>query len=471
MRTIQIIVALFCLALGGWTHGVGYIPQTYYLSPSGSDSNNGTSSGTPWLTPAHNINCGDTIIEAAGSYNANNFQRGAWGVIKNCPSTAGVYFASLKCPSLTACIWSISSGGVNLDMVLDQSNWAIIGGEFSTTGTSGTSDCIAVTPSTTANIHHIALINLFFNGCNGYGIHMVSFYANAAYSVDYLAVVGAVVYAAQGQCPEAVEFWQPSNYDTLPGTHWYLAGVFAWDTIGGIDGGTCPYDGNGVNFDTWGTNNYTGQTVAEQSLLIGNYGPGLALNGVGTAVVAPWVVRNVTTYGNNLNPASASAEGEIGSNYNTQGAAVASLENNIAVATAASENSYLLYGMQFLNFPVASVVSGNYVFNSAVSSSSCGTGQNFNIQGSAGFTLGSNTCASPNFVNPVIPGAPSCNAYSTTTACMSGLGIIANFVAQAGGAAGLGYQPPGNCTADAYFPTWLNGIIPIGLITQPCGTN
>jgi hypothetical protein len=53
-----------------------------------------------------------------------------------------------------------------------------------------------------------------------------------------------------------------------------------------------------------------------------------------------------------------------------------------------------------------------------------------------------------------------------------------------GGAVGKGYQPPGTCTPDPYYPTWLKGVVYLtasgfvngatitenaGLITQPCG--
>jgi hypothetical protein len=61
---------------------------------------------------------------------------------------------------------------------------------------------------------------------------------------------------------------------------------------------------------------------------------------------------------------------------------------------------------------------------------------------------------------------------------MVGLGVVADLM-PSGGAIGKGYQPPGACTADAYFPTWLKGVVYLswdgsslaensGLITKPC---
>jgi hypothetical protein len=51
---------------------------TYYLSTTGNDSNSGTTASLPWLTPHHNLNCGDVIQAAAGSYNGWNFWEGEW---------------------------------------------------------------------------------------------------------------------------------------------------------------------------------------------------------------------------------------------------------------------------------------------------------------------------------------------------------------------------------------------------------
>ena len=45
---------------------------------------------------------------------------------------------------------------------------------------------------------------------------------------------------------------------------------------------------------------------------------------------------------------------------------------------------------------------------------------------------------------------------------------------------GYGYQPPGPCASDPYFPSWLKGVVYLhwdgttlaeqsGLITKPCG--
>jgi len=58
---------------GGGSGNVAFTAlHTYYISPTGNDSNNGTSAATPWATPNHSVQCGDVIIAAAGAYNGSN---------------------------------------------------------------------------------------------------------------------------------------------------------------------------------------------------------------------------------------------------------------------------------------------------------------------------------------------------------------------------------------------------------------
>src|ERR1700677_2317272 len=81
---------------------------SYFISPTGSDSNNGTSTGTPWLTPNHAVNCGDTITAAAGTYANANFITNQWGTV-TCPANNNV--AWLKCATFDACKINTASAG------------------------------------------------------------------------------------------------------------------------------------------------------------------------------------------------------------------------------------------------------------------------------------------------------------------------------------------------------------------------
>jgi len=60
---------IFLLALFSLFLTVPAVASTnYFVAFNGNDSNNGTSSSTPWLTIQHAVNCGDTITALSGSY-------------------------------------------------------------------------------------------------------------------------------------------------------------------------------------------------------------------------------------------------------------------------------------------------------------------------------------------------------------------------------------------------------------------
>ena len=109
--------------------------HTYYVSPTGSDSNNGLTPATAWATANHSVVCGDVIIAAAGSYGARfgDETGNAFGTVSNCPSTTGgidgtggIYFAVLLCggPDLMSCQ---ANGGSGPAFEIDKSNWAVEG--------------------------------------------------------------------------------------------------------------------------------------------------------------------------------------------------------------------------------------------------------------------------------------------------------------------------------------------------------
>ncbi len=63
-----IFVIISFLAFAGYAQAA-----TYYIAPSGSDSNNGTSPSSPWKTFSHALNssrawCGDTLVLLDGTY-------------------------------------------------------------------------------------------------------------------------------------------------------------------------------------------------------------------------------------------------------------------------------------------------------------------------------------------------------------------------------------------------------------------
>src|SRR6185312_874990 len=165
-----------------------YPQKVYYLAPAslgGSDSNTG-SFASPWLSPNHSLNCGDTIYAIPStSYAAANFITGKWGTV-TCPNANAV--AWLQCMVFDGCK---INAGATAPMIVSASFWGVQG--FENTNTSGSSgSCFAAQPPTTlANIHHIIFANNIANGCGGNGI---TGYNNGTASFDYLVIVGNIIY-------------------------------------------------------------------------------------------------------------------------------------------------------------------------------------------------------------------------------------------------------------------------------------
>src|ERR1035441_10320106 len=109
----------------------------YYLATAaggGNDSNNGTSTGTPWLSPNHAVNCGDIITASASTaYDHNNFVFGKWGTVT---CAGGNNVAWLTCAAFDACKMSIT---IYDGFELDKSYWGIKGWEVD--GSSSASQC------------------------------------------------------------------------------------------------------------------------------------------------------------------------------------------------------------------------------------------------------------------------------------------------------------------------------------------
>jgi hypothetical protein len=273
---------------------------TYFISPSGSDSNVGTSSSMPWLTPKHALNCGDTITAAPGTYSASNFTSGKWGTV-TCPPSNNV--AWLQCATFDTC--KISSTSISA-MHIDKSFWGVQGWEV-TTSSNVNASCFQIEPSSSGVIHHIIFANNVANGCENGGFS--AYNSSTSSSVDYLAYIGNIAYDAartSAVCASGFNVYEPIASDTKAGTHIYVAGNFSYHNIDPdpCNGGT-PTDGEGFIFDTFdghqqGTPAYKQQAVIQNNISVNNGGRGIQVeyNNVGTPNNAPVYVKYNTTYGN-----------------------------------------------------------------------------------------------------------------------------------------------------------------------------
>jgi hypothetical protein len=441
--------------------------STYYLSPTGSDSNNGTSSTTPWLTPNHVINCGDVIIASAStSYSARNFASGKWGTV-TCPTGNNV--AWLKCTSFDACKISVTSGTLD-GMRVSASYWGVQGWEVSNAagGRAGGSCFTAVPATQTVTIHHIIFANDIANVCplGGFGSGP---YGNA--SVDYFVVVGNIAYGAgtsNTYCGSGISAYEPVASDSLKGTHIYVAGNFSFSNI---NPSGC-YDGNGIIFDTFDGDQtsipspYSQQGVIDNNITVSNGGVGVRVeyNNAGAGPNHAHIyVRHNTMWNNSIasNQRGNPSCGEL-QLYKT--------ENTEVFLNLASTNQRGCYG---------NISHPEYAYSVDHADSSSVVYQNvgwspagFYSQSttSTGFSFGSNNLfgTNPALANPMTPGPPKCQSYLSVTSCMQT--VIANFAPATTSAAGYGYGVPNpHQIYDALFPQWLCNVnLPAGLVTMGC---
>jgi hypothetical protein len=481
--------------------------HTYYVSPTGSDNNPGTSAAAAWATPKHAVQCGDVIIAESGNYSSGQFGTNSWGKVTGCPSTSGgidgkggVYFASVVCagPNITSC--HVDGGSAEAFRV-DESNWAVEG-FYGTQANTAQGGCYSATSESTTTLHHIAFINDMAVHCALAGFDSYSWNGPTG-GVDQQAVVGTIAFDGapstngSGLCGSGISLIPENGPDKGSGTHVFVAGSFSYKNINAPVGAGCNTDGEGLIFDSWGVSPYSYQAVVEQNVFWANGSAAFEAFPQGnhsTDDQATIVLSNNTSYGNHQDPKNPGG-GELLLNQVYPRANVNSytFTDNIFEATSSSpgnsgNGTVVGAEMDCVNDCPASVLitNGNYIWNDHPPTTTTTGGENThawysgNDQG-GNWPWGMNGYSDPGFANPAaLPkDAPDCSKYANTTDCMNTGYNVASNMKPSGGAAGKGYQPPGSCKADAYFPTWLKGVVYLswngssltenpGLITKPC---
>ena len=265
---------------------------TYYISPTGNDSNSGTSPATAWATPKHAVNCGDVLIAAPGAYNSDQFGANNWGTVSACPSTTGgidgkggVYFAVLLC------------GGPGHDELHGRRRRP--GGRSGSIRRTGRSKASRRRKPATASRGRLRgrlrRRNVGDHARPCTTSHSSTTLPAAATPRASTATRGpgrAAAWtstrwsarspttrrparAAQGSAAAASRSSRSNGPDTSAGTHVFVAGAFSYKNINAPRGAGCNTDGEGLIFDSWGVQPYAYQAVAEQNVFWGNGGPGL----------------------------------------------------------------------------------------------------------------------------------------------------------------------------------------------------
>jgi hypothetical protein len=262
-------------------------------------------------------------------------------------------------------------------------------------------------------------------------------------------------------------------------------------------------DGEGVILDSFGLQAFTYQAAVEQSAAWGNGSSGYQIFPNGGTDQSDNYIFSVSSYGNLRDfYHDANNSSEVNFNQVHVGAtSIKLLANSLIQATTPTPGGWPysacargntqgcpVYGNAVAGRPVSAghaIVTDNYfkgLANSCAGGGTCDPSFTFIAwDGNNAQSALTNTIRSPGFANPdrLPAGAPNCAAFANVTDCMNvGYGVAAD-LAPSGGAVGKGYQPPGPCRPDPYFPVWLKGVIFLhwngskltedaGLITKPC---
>ena len=465
-KRLTLFAFLFCVWVPA--HATTYYLANASTSPVGSDANNGTSAATPWLSPNHAVNCGDVITAVASTaYLAANFASGKWGAVT---CAAGNNVAWLTCATFDACKMSGMGSLVN-GMTVSASYWGVQGWEVD--GTSSSGQCYIVQPPSTSNIHHIIFANDIASGCGLSGFEAGN---NNDAGVDYVVMVGNIAYGNTGgtlNCTSGLNVYSPVATDTLPGTHYYVAGNFSWNNVNGVNcGGSAATDGEGIIFDTFdgsqtaGLSPYTQQAVADNNILVANGGRGLeVILNYTTPPNTHIYFRHNTVWGNNTDLSQTGIFAGLISEILLLNSNTTEIFQNIAATNATDgAGGNPIYSFSF----VVTGQIGDVIYQN-VGWAASGT-YSFNYSPGNAFTYGPNNLfgTNPSFANAVAPGAPSCGSASSVPNCMAT--VIANFVPTAAAAKSYGYQAVSTVSRyDPLYPQWLCTVtLPTGLVTPGC---
>ena len=488
--------------------------HTYYISPTGSDSNNGLTAATAWKTPNHSVVCGDVIVAASGSYSA----MGSWGTVSNCPSTSGgidgtggIYFSVLLCGGA-----DLGSSGCNISTTsstaidIAKNNWAVEGWTVTTSGKQRSFQCDATATGTTLVSYQAFINDISFNSQQAYDTDDGGRNHNSpGNGCDYQAVIGMIAQnsAQDPICLGAIDAVGPSHIDTNAGTHIYFYGNFSFAHVNP----TCQksYDTEDYMFDTWDTHNVNYQGVVANNIGFDAIRECVMMTEGTSFTNTPTVkIYNNTCFHDNTATGGDWVDGEIHLGVPKNGSWVFTVINNIAYQPLASSNGGGGLAAMSIANPLTSLTNGGAgnqnVFrasNTSCRATYCNSTFDVMTWGVPA-TLGTNTFINPAFQNTADllanrVGAPNCTGFASTTACMgwnaqtsklTTPSVISDLIATAIGSApyysavaGKGYQLSSTtCAANSDYPKWLKGVVYLywngstltenaGLVTKPCG--
>jgi parallel beta-helix repeat protein len=364
------------------------VGHTYYVSPSGNDSNSGLSTATAFLTlqqAANTTQPGDVVYALTGTYKGANVTSTVLGI--NTPGTAAAPIAYRAYPGNTPTLSFSSFTGIGFGSTaayIEVNGFTVNGNNQNVTlAQASTADAIANPGNypqfngncifadgrtSTSKPNHLSILNNVVSNCGaGIGLN----------GVDYVTISGNTVfncawYDAYGT--SAISILASYNSDTSTATKIVITGNKVYNNYELI-----PYhvtnplaisDGEGIIIDTNMNSSittsgityaaYTGRTLIANNVIFDNGSSAIEIY-----ASAHVDVVNNSTYGNLHTPVATAVSTTTGLNY-----APPSGRGELAVLSASDVNVYnnILYSY-----------TGQNPYNVTGCASGCGLTANYNM--------------------------------------------------------------------------------------------
>jgi serralysin len=251
----------------------------YFVSPSGSDSNPGTSMASPLATIGAATRLalagGACVTVADGTYDETVLVTTS-GSADTC--TGYVVFRSASPGGAKV----VSTDAYNGFMV--NASFVMVDGfdlQDTSTGSAFTAGTNTLQGGKVIVYHHIAAVRNIAHDSGGAGL--------GALHADYVRFEGNTVYQNSSRSTygdSGIDLWEMQASDTLPGFHIVIRNNFAYSNVESDIPANLQTDGEGIILDsfdyadpTYGTTPYAQESLVENNVIWGNGGRGIEASG------------------------------------------------------------------------------------------------------------------------------------------------------------------------------------------------
>jgi hypothetical protein len=286
-----------CAAGAGIDAGFYTCNNQYFVSPTGSDANSGTSMANALQTLGAatrlSLKGGDCVTVADGTYSETVLVSSS-GSADTC--TGYVVFRAASPGGAKV----VSTDPYNGFMV--NANYVMVDGfdlQDTSTGSAFTAGTNTVGGGKVIVYHHIAAVRNIAHDSGGAGL--------AALHSDYVRFEGNAVYGNSSRSDygdSGIDLWEMQASDALPGFHIVIRNNLSYSNVESDIPASLQTDGEGIILDsfdyadpTYGTTPYMQKSLVENNVIWGNGGRGIEASGVQpTSYVT---IRNNTLYDDN----------------------------------------------------------------------------------------------------------------------------------------------------------------------------